>query len=272
MASALGDQVGALVADDDVAVLVEGLGLPGDDAEGGARAGLASADDAARGGDRVARVDRPVELHLVDAEERTAALGEVLDRHADHGAEHEQRVDDDRVVPVGARVLGVEVERREPHRRRGEQRVVRLGEGAAPVVLEGPAFLEVLVAVALLLEGEGGEVGVGHAAKFLPRGAESGSSAGCLCWVRGSSDPLPPQAALKQPAEGRPFSGRLQYRRRLRRRQFLRASPLRGSARSGSEDPRTQRKRPAHLVGRRTQRSYPPEASRRAPRPHSPSA
>ena len=128
----------------------------------GLRPGLAAAHHPALAGDRVAGVDRPVELHVVHAEERPAALGEVLDGHADHGAEHEQRVDDDGVVAVGARVLGVEVERREPHRGGGEQRVVRFAEGAAPVVLEGAAFLEVLVAVALLLEGEGGEVWIGH--------------------------------------------------------------------------------------------------------------
>jgi len=55
-----------------------------------------------------------------------ARLGEVLDREADHGAEHEERVDHHAGVAVRAGILRVEVERDEAPRAGGAGARVRL--------------------------------------------------------------------------------------------------------------------------------------------------
>src|SRR5207245_7080728 len=80
------DQVRPFVADDGFTALVLPLGPPGDDAEGGTALGFARGEHGAARGHRVARIHRAEELDLVDAEERPARLGEVLDAEPDGGA------------------------------------------------------------------------------------------------------------------------------------------------------------------------------------------
>src|SRR5262249_59399748 len=84
-----------------------------------------------------------------DAQERPAPFAEILDRQAEHGREYQQRIDDDVRVAVGPRELGVGVERIEVERHGGEERVVTVIDGPAPVMLETPADLEVLVTMPL---------------------------------------------------------------------------------------------------------------------------
>src|SRR5207247_835206 len=116
------------------AALVSTLRLPGDDAEPRAALRLAPRDDAAAGGDRVPGMDGAEELDVLDAEERAARLGEGLHRETDHGAQHEERIDDHARVTVRARVLRVEVEGEEAQRDGREQRVVAFVERPPPVV------------------------------------------------------------------------------------------------------------------------------------------
>ena len=149
LCASLHGEVRALVVDHEIAALVEAFGVPGDDPEGGTRFGLAGGDDAAARGEGVAGVDGAVEGQLVDAEKRAAGLAQVFDAEADDGAEDEERVDDDVRVAVGAGVLGVEVEGVVGEGGRREERVVAFVQGAAPVVLEGAAGLEVLEGVAV---------------------------------------------------------------------------------------------------------------------------
>ena len=73
-------------------------------------------------------------------------------------------MDDDVRMAVGARVLGVEVERREGERRRREDAVVARAERPSPVMLEDLARVEVLERVPLRDEREIPEVGIGHGA------------------------------------------------------------------------------------------------------------
>ena len=94
-------------------------------------------------------MDGAEELDVLDAEERAARLGEVLDREADHRAQHEQRVDDHAGVAVRTRILRVEIEGDEAQRDGREQRVVAFVERPPPVVFEDLAVVKVLESVAL---------------------------------------------------------------------------------------------------------------------------
>src|SRR5690242_14951196 len=86
---------------------------------------------------------------LVDPQERTAALAQILDRQTEHRGEDQQRIDDQAGMTMGTCVRSVEVVRIEMERQGGEEGTFRLGNGAAPVMLEDPADLEILVVIAL---------------------------------------------------------------------------------------------------------------------------
>src|SRR5262249_59660479 len=74
VASSLRDQVRALEAQDDLALLVLRLGAPGDDAETRTALGRARRDDVASRRQRVAGIDWSLEGHLFDADKRTTVL------------------------------------------------------------------------------------------------------------------------------------------------------------------------------------------------------
>ena len=99
------------------------------------------------GPERIAGIDGLVIGEFVDAEERPAAFAQVLDGEAEHRGEDQQRVDDDAGMAVRAGIVGVEVVRVEMQRQRREEGALRLGDGAAPMVLEHAPGLEVLIAV-----------------------------------------------------------------------------------------------------------------------------
>ena len=86
---------------------------------------------------------------FVDAEERPAALAQVLDGEAEHGREDEQGIGHDTGVAVRLGVGRIVVVRIEVQRQRREERAFRLGDRAAPMVPEHAADLEILIAVAL---------------------------------------------------------------------------------------------------------------------------
>ena len=104
--------------------------------------------DAARD-QRVADINRLEEIALIDAEERSAAFGQILHAHTEHRVEHEQRIDDRARMAQRLRVRFVEIQRAERQRRRRERRVVAGRDGAAPVVLEDAALGHVFEAIAL---------------------------------------------------------------------------------------------------------------------------
>src|SRR5581483_5421529 len=110
------NEIGALEVDDLLVALVEASGMPGDDAEALLRARGAPVEHDRFGAQRVARIDRLMIRELVDAEERPAALAQILDGQAEHG---------------------------------GEEGALRLGDRAAPMMAEDATGLEILVAVAL---------------------------------------------------------------------------------------------------------------------------
>src|SRR5258707_2740920 len=90
-----------------------------------------------------------MEGECVDAEERPAALAQILERETEHRGEDQHRIGDDAGMAVRAGVGGVEVMRIEMQRQRREEGALRFGDGAAPMVPEDAPRLEILVAVAL---------------------------------------------------------------------------------------------------------------------------
>src|SRR5579883_309987 len=143
------NEIGALEVDDLLVALVEASGMPGDDAEALLRARGAPVEHDRFGAQRVARIDRLMIRELVDAEERPAALAQILDGQAEHGGEHQQRIGDDAGMTVRAGVGGVVVVRIEMQRQGREEGALRLGDRAAPMMAEDATGLEILVAVAL---------------------------------------------------------------------------------------------------------------------------
>src|SRR5260370_23895391 len=90
-----------------------------------------------------------MEGELVDAEERSAALAQLDDGEAEHRGEDQHRIDDDAGMAVCAGVGGIEIMRIEMQGQRREEGALRFRDSAAPMVLEDPPGLEILVAVAL---------------------------------------------------------------------------------------------------------------------------
>src|SRR3981081_1002594 len=87
-----------------------------------------------------------MEGECVDAEERPAALAQILDRETEHRGEDQHRIGDDAGMAVRAGGGGVEVVRIEMQRQRREEGALRFGDGAAPMVPEDVPRLEILVA------------------------------------------------------------------------------------------------------------------------------
>src|SRR5260370_25897160 len=90
-----------------------------------------------------------MEGEWVDAEERRAALAQILEREPERRGEDQHRIGDDAGMAVRAGIGGVEVVRIEMQRQRREEGALRFGDGAAPMVPEDAPRLEILVAVAL---------------------------------------------------------------------------------------------------------------------------
>src|ERR1700733_12297780 len=74
-------------------------------------------------------------------------LAEVFDGEAENHVEHQHVVNNDIIVAQGAGVFAVEIGRVEIHRHAGEQRVVAIVDGPAPMMLEDLANLEVFEVV-----------------------------------------------------------------------------------------------------------------------------
>src|SRR5882757_9601469 len=90
-----------------------------------------------------------MEGECVDAEERPAALAQILDRETEHRGEDQHRIGDHAGMAVRAGIGGVEVVRIEMQGQRREEGALRFGDGAAPMVPEDAPRLEILVAVTL---------------------------------------------------------------------------------------------------------------------------
>src|SRR5260370_31118307 len=90
-----------------------------------------------------------MEGECVDAEERPAALAQILEREPERRGEDQHRIGDDAGMAVRAGIGGVEVVRIEMQGQRREEGALRFGDGAAPMVPEDAPRLEILVAVAL---------------------------------------------------------------------------------------------------------------------------
>src|SRR5580704_50032 len=119
--SAFGDQVGALVADDEFVALIARFGAPGDNSEIATARRFARGDDGAARVQGIAGIYRAVKFQIVDSEKWAARFAQVLDGNADYGARDQHGINDDVRMPVRARVLGVEVERAMREGRRREQ-------------------------------------------------------------------------------------------------------------------------------------------------------
>src|SRR5579875_221961 len=96
---------------------------------------------------RIAGIDSGEELDLLVSQMGDRTFAEVLHRQAEDHVEHQQVIDDDVVVAQATGVFAVEVNRIEIHRHAGEQRVVALVDGAAPMMLEHLAHFEVFEVV-----------------------------------------------------------------------------------------------------------------------------
>ena len=83
-----------------------------------------STSDSARS--EVAGVDGLLEGEFVDAEERAAALAQILDREAEHRGEDQHRIGDDAGMAVRAGIGGVEVVRIEMQGQGREEGALRI--------------------------------------------------------------------------------------------------------------------------------------------------
>src|SRR5260221_3123341 len=131
----------------DFAALVERAVLELDEPGIGPRFAVAQRKDAGHRMDGVAVKHRLGEAHVGHPEigDRRADRG-VAHREPDHQAEGEQAVHETLAEFARGGELGVEMERLRVHRHHREQRVVRLGDGAADRVLDGLSdgeFLEI---------------------------------------------------------------------------------------------------------------------------------
>src|SRR4051812_28716109 len=97
----LGDKVRPVVVGDQFTVLVMDLGVPRHDSGARAARGLAHRLDGRSRRDGVTRMDGAMERALIDAEEGTSGLTQVLHAEADGGAEHEHRIHHDVGMAVG---------------------------------------------------------------------------------------------------------------------------------------------------------------------------
>src|SRR5580692_2534214 len=168
--------VGALEVDGELIALVEALGMPGDDPESLVRIGDPSVEDDRLGSERIAGIDGLMEGELVDAEERSTALAQLLDRETEHRGEDQHRIDDDAGMAVRAGVGGVEIVRIEVQGQRREKGALRFRDGAAPMVLEDPPGLEILVAVALRHRPGAGPEILRHSFSHTPHPEEARSA------------------------------------------------------------------------------------------------
>src|SRR5260221_10500814 len=132
------DEVGAFEIDDEVFVLVEALGMPGDDAEALVRVRDAPIQHYRLRAQRIAGIDVLVEGELVDAEERPAAFAQILHREAEGRGEDQHRIGDQARMAVRLGKGGIEIVRVEMQRQRRELRALGLGDGATPRMLEDP--------------------------------------------------------------------------------------------------------------------------------------
>ena len=91
--------------------------------------------------------------------ERAADFGQVFDAQAEHGVEHQERIDRHCRVPMGRRIVGVGVVRVVVEGQGAERDTVRFSHRAPPVVHESLADAEVFVSVATP-----SQLGFGHQA------------------------------------------------------------------------------------------------------------
>ena len=144
---ALPDHHAAAEVADLLAVLVEALGLDGDDAAVGLRRRLLDVEHPRLGVDRVAVERRELVLQRLDLEVGDRRPADVGHAHAEHERVHE--VADDDVAPLHRRLAGepgVGVQRVVVHRDHAEQVVVVLGDRLArpvPVHVADDEVLEV---------------------------------------------------------------------------------------------------------------------------------
>src|SRR6476660_4688314 len=80
-------EIGALEVDGELVALIEALGVPGDDAEPLVGVRGPTVEHNGLRAQRIARVDGLMEAELVDAEEGSAALAQILDGEAENSGE-----------------------------------------------------------------------------------------------------------------------------------------------------------------------------------------
>lgn len=142
------------------AMLIEALGVPGNDAEVLVALGFPRTDHLTDRGQGISDIDVFDKLALIDAQKRSATFTQILDRHAKHSVENQHRVDQHCVVTQRLSVGLIKIQRTERQGLGGKSGIVTSGDGASPMVFKNTTLRHILVAIALMH-------GLGTGAKIL---------------------------------------------------------------------------------------------------------